>query len=108
MPVRELLDIMGNMPIPSEAKLISDQLEYRDFLIVGILLSELAVRDDKKTGENIKDNWIYIQDKNVKAGRIQIFNNWSPFMVSDTNKTWLGVEYFAMKGIRSGSRQTNP
>ena len=94
MPVRELLNIMDNISIPSEAKLISDRLEYRDFLIVGILLSKLAVQDDKKRGENIKDNWIYIQDKNVKAGRIQIFNNWSPYMVSDTNKTWLGVEYF--------------
>ena len=98
MPVRELLDKMVNISIPSEAKLISDKLEYRDFLIVGILVSELAVRDDKKTGENIKDNWIYIQDKNVKAGRIQIFNNWSPYMVSDANKTWLGVEYFCNEG----------
>ena len=98
MPIRELLDRMINIPIPSETKLISDRLEYRDFLIVGILLSELAVRDDKKTGENIKDNWIYIQDKNVKAGRIQIFNNWSPYMVSDTKKTWLGIEYFCNEG----------
>ncbi len=98
MPVKELLNKMVNISIPSDAKLISDQLEYRDFIIVGILLSELAVRDDKKTGENIKDNWIYIQDKSVKAGRIQIFNNWSPYMVSDGNKIWLGVEYFCNEG----------
>jgi protoporphyrinogen oxidase len=94
IPVKELMDVMVNISIPPEAKSISDKLEYRDFLIVGILLSELAVHDDKNKGENIKDNWIYIQDKNVKAGRIQIFNNWSPYMVSDANNTWLGVEYF--------------
>src|SRR5579863_313212 len=98
MPVRELLDTMSNISIPSEAKLISDRLEYRDFLIVGILVSELAIRDDKNKMENIKDNWIYIQDKNVKAGRIQIFNNWSPYMVRDVNKIWLGVEYFCNEG----------
>ena len=98
MPVRELLDTMLKISIPSETKSISDQLEYRDFLIVGILVSELSVRDDQNKGKNIKDNWIYIQDKNVKAGRIQIFNNWSPYMVSDANKTWLGVEYFCNEG----------
>lgn len=67
-------------------------LEYRDFLIVGILADELEVKE--KTGDAIKDNWIYVQDNTVKAGRLQIFNNWSPFMISNPQQTWLGVEYF--------------
>ena len=44
--------------------------------------------------ENLTDNWIYLQDKELVAGRLQIFNNWSPHMVEDKNNVWLGVEYF--------------
>ena len=41
------------------------------------------------------DNWIYIHNKGVKMGRIQIYNNWSPYLVKDLNNTiWLGLEYF--------------
>lgn len=94
MPVKDIMNRMYNINIPSEVKLISDGLEYRDFLIVGILASSLAIKDDRNKHENIKDNWIYIQDKNIKAGRVQIFNNWSPFMVSNQENTWIGIEYF--------------
>lgn len=91
MPVKELLNMMSGIPIPSSVLQISSHLEYRDFLIVGILASSLSVAEDQ---EPIKDNWIYIQDKNVTAGRLQIFNNWSPYMVADPDNTWIGVEYF--------------
>jgi protoporphyrinogen oxidase len=94
MPVKELVEAMKDTNIPADVKAISSGLQYRDFLIVGILSSKLAVNGNKNTEEEIKDNWIYIQDKNVKAGRIQFFNNWSPFMVSDSADTWLGAEYF--------------
>ena len=40
------------------------------------------------------DNWIYIQEPDVRAGRLQIFNNWSPAMVTDPTLIALGVEYF--------------
>ncbi len=42
----------------------------------------------------VSDNWIYIQEPDVKLGRLQIFNNWSPYMVADQSKIWLGLEYF--------------
>jgi protoporphyrinogen oxidase len=93
MPVKELVDNLEQIPVPREVMAVATALEYRDFLIVGILADELAVKD-AGTGEPVKDNWIYIQDNTVKAGRLQIFNNWSPFMVSNPNQTWLGVEYF--------------
>jgi protoporphyrinogen oxidase len=44
------------------------------------------------------DNWIYIQENDVKVGRIQIFNNWSPNMVQDPSKIWIGLEYFCNEG----------
>jgi len=64
---------------------------YRDFFTVGLLVSDLAV------GE-IKDNWIYIQESDVKVGRLQIFNNWSPYMVADPKLKWIGLEYFCNEG----------
>ena len=46
----------------------------------------------------IRDNWIYIQEPDVQLGRLQIFNNWSPYMVADSKNVWLGLEYFCFKG----------
>ncbi|MEO5683586.1 MAG: NAD(P)/FAD-dependent oxidoreductase [Chitinophagaceae bacterium] len=93
MPVKELFAQLRNIPVAANVQAIAQQLEYRDFLIVGILASDLVVKESNGTGL-VKDNWIYIQDSKVKAGRIQVFNNWSPFMVADPGKVWLGVEYF--------------
>jgi len=45
-------------------------------------------------GSPLKDTWIYIQEPDVLLGRLQIFNNWSPYMVADPNKVWIGLEYF--------------
>jgi len=93
MPVKELFEKMQGIPIPQEVMHIAQNLEYRDFLIVGILAEDLAVKENNTEGL-VKDNWIYIQDNKIKAGRIQVFNNWSPFMVNDPGTVWLGIEYF--------------
>ena len=91
MPVRELIDAMDT-PIPAEVREVSDGLQYRDFITVGLLVDKLRVRE--ADGGTLKDNWIYIQEPDVLVGRLQIFNNWSPYMVADPNKTWIGLEYF--------------
>ena len=91
MPVRELIDAMDT-PIPGEVREVSDGLQYRDFITVGLLVDKLRVRE--ADGGTLKDNWIYIQEPDVLVGRLQIFNNWSPYMVADPNKTWIGLEYF--------------
>jgi protoporphyrinogen oxidase len=65
---------------------------YRDFITVGLLASKLSVRETD--GAALKDNWIYIQEPDVTVGRLQIFNNWSPYLVQDEEKTWIGLEYF--------------
>jgi protoporphyrinogen oxidase len=51
------------------------------------------------------DNWIYVQEPDVKIGRLQIFNNWSPYMVADPNTVWLGLEYFCDEGDALWSMQ---
>ena len=91
MPVRELLRAI-DAPIPKEVQAISDGLVYRDFITVGLLVDRLLLTEPD--GSMIKDTWIYIQEPDVLVGRMQIFNNWSPHMVSDPDKVWIGLEYF--------------
>ncbi|MDR3706179.1 MAG: NAD(P)/FAD-dependent oxidoreductase [Paludibacteraceae bacterium] len=100
MPVRELITSLG-VQVPEEVKKVSDGLQYRDFITVGLLLNKLKIQNETKipTIDNlVPDNWIYIQERDVKVGRLQIFNNWSPYMVSDINKAWIGLEYFCNEG----------
>lgn len=85
MPIKELINSL-NCIIPNEIKEIADGLIYRDFITVGLLLDSVAFE--------LEDNWIYIQESYVKVGRLQVFNNWSPYMVVDNTKTWVGLEYF--------------
>jgi protoporphyrinogen oxidase len=76
-------------------------LVYRDFITVGLLLDRLKIKNNtriKTVNGIIPDNWIYIQETEVKLGRIQVFNNWSPYMVEDLNLVWIGLEYFCTEG----------
>lgn len=91
MPVRDLIRAMGNN-VPGEIREVSEDLHYRDFIIAGLLVKRLAVSE--KDGSPLEDNWIYIQEPGVKVGRLQIFNNWSPWLVSRPDRTWIGLEYF--------------
>jgi len=96
MPVQELIEGMDGA-IPGSVREVASGLQYRDFITVGILLKQLSFQD-KRTGEwkplELKDTWIYIQEKDVTVGRLQIFNNWSPYMVKDAGNTWIGMEFF--------------
>jgi protoporphyrinogen oxidase len=94
MPVKELIHALDS-PIPANVQQVSDGLMYRDFITVGLLLKRLQVRDDSPAGAKLlSDNWIYIQEPDVLVGRMQIFNNWSPYMVADPSLVWVGLEYF--------------
>jgi protoporphyrinogen oxidase/SAM-dependent methyltransferase len=100
MPVKDLIEAMGQS-VPEEAREVAAGLCYRDFITVGLLVGKLKIKNNtsEKTVNNIvPDNWIYVQEKDVKIGRLQIFNNWSPYMVADTNTVWLGLEYFCNEG----------
>ncbi len=91
MPVRELVRAL-DAPVPDEIRAISDGLVYRDFITVGLLVNKLTVTEPD--GSPLKDTWIYIQEPDVLVGRLQIFNNWSPYLVADPSKVWIGLEYF--------------
>jgi len=94
MPVKDLIQSFNGKKIPKNIYKISNNLPYRDFITIGLLVKKLHIRMGSKYIKKIKDNWIYIQEKSVKLGRIQIFNNWSPYLVKDKKKIWLGLEYF--------------
>ncbi len=88
MPVRELIQKL-DPPAPDRVVQAANSLQYRDFLTVALVINQEHL---------FPDNWIYIHDQEVKVGRIQNFKNWSPYMVPDTKKTCLGLEYFCFEG----------
>ncbi|MDH6359117.1 NAD(P)/FAD-dependent oxidoreductase [Parabacteroides sp. PF5-9] len=102
MPIKDLIGAMKCDDLNDEVKKIAQDLPYRDFMTVGLLMDKLLITNKTKqqTWDNIvPDTWIYIQEPDVKIGRLQIFNNWSPYMVSDfKNKVWIGLEYFCNEG----------
>ena len=91
MPVRDLIRAFSP-PAPAEVVDVSEGLVYRDFITVGLLAKKLAVTE--KDGTLLKDNWIYIQEPDVTVGRLQVFNNWSSWLVGSKDKVWIGLEYF--------------
>ena len=93
MPVKELITAL-DCTVPEGVRQVSDGLLYRDFITVGLLVKKLAVRDDSAPNGLVRDNWIYIQEPDVTIGRLQVFNNWSPYLVKDPSTVWIGCEYF--------------
>ena len=91
MPMRELVQAM-DAPVPENVREVSEGLQYRDFITVGLLADRLKVKEPD--GGLLKDTWIYVQEPDVILGRLQIFNNWSPYLVADPTKVWIGLEYF--------------
>jgi protoporphyrinogen oxidase len=87
MPVKELVQALPETWSP-DARAIALNLQYRDFITVGLLYSSDEIP------EPLQDNWIYIQEPGVQVGRIQVFNNWSPYMVAQPNTVWMGLEFF--------------
>ncbi len=100
MPVKDL--VAGMNDVPAEQQKVAEGLPYRDFVTVGLLVNKLNLKNETNltTLSNIvPDCWIYVQDAGVKLGRIQVFNNWSPYLVADPENTvWIGLEYFVTEG----------
>jgi protoporphyrinogen oxidase len=95
MPVRDLVRAISAtdpQPVPAEVVRVSEGLMYRDMITVGLLVSKMTIRE--RDGSPLRDNWVYIQEPDVLVGRLQIFNNWSPYLVSAADKVWIGLEYF--------------
>lgn len=84
MPIPGLFSLLHPV-ISKEALAAANSLSFRDFITVALILKQPNL---------FPDNWIYVHEPNVLVGRIQNFNNWSPFMVPRNGTTCLGLEYF--------------
>lgn len=97
MPVKDLVCGFKGDKIPNKMLEIAKGLPYRDFITVGLLLKRLNLKNKtniKTLGNIVPDCWIYVHEPEAKLLRIQIFNNWSPYMVKDAkNNVWVGLEY---------------
>lgn len=101
MPIKDLVAGLGDN-VPSDVKSIARQLPYRDYNLVGLYCNKINLKNNTKipTINNIcPDSWIYIQEDDITAGRLQIMNNWSPYCVKDfKNKVFISLEYFCNEG----------
>lgn len=100
MPIKDL--VAGMNDVPDNERRIAEGLPYRDYMTLGVLVDKLSLinkTDMKTVGNIVPDCWVYVQDRNVKMGRFQIYNNWSPYLVKDLQNTvWVGLEYFCNEG----------
>lgn len=100
MPLKDLIEGMND--VPKKYVDIASGLPYRDYMTIGVLIPHLNLKNEtnvKTINAIVPDDWVYVHDKNVKMGRFQIYNNWSPYLVKDIENTvWLGLEYFCNEG----------
>jgi len=93
-------------PDDPEVLRIASALPYRDFMTAGLLVRRMRPSSGVMAANGMPpDNWIYVQEPDVKLGRLQVFNNWSPYLVADPNTIWLGLEYFCAEGDALWSMQ---
>jgi protoporphyrinogen oxidase len=99
MPMQDLFRCLDG--VDPECRRVAEGLRYRDFISVGLLVRRLKLRNGsgvRTLNGLIPDNWIYVQEPDVALGRLQVFNNWSPYLVKDPDTVWLGLEYFCTEG----------
>ena len=102
MPVKDLVLGFSGQEVPQEMLDIAKGLPYVDFQTVGVLVNKIKLKNKTKMktlGNIVPDCWIYVQEPEVKMLRLQIFNNWSPYLVKDAENTvWIGLEYTCQEG----------
>jgi protoporphyrinogen oxidase len=88
MPITELVQKMRPR-VPDSVMTAAASLRYRSLITVNLLFHRATT---------LPDNWIYLHSPEVKAGRLQLYRNWSPDMVPAGNYSSMGFEYFCFEG----------
>ena len=100
--IKDLIAAIDGIEVPEDVRRIARELPYRDFITVGLCVDRMKIKNETKIKtyqQRVPDTWIYIQERDVKIGRLQVFNNWSPYLVADYENTmWIGLEYFCTEG----------
>jgi protoporphyrinogen oxidase len=69
---------------PDDVRAAAERLRYRHLCLIALITEE---------PDPFPDNWIYLHDPGVRAGRVQNFGAWSRDMVRP-GTSCLGAEYF--------------
>ena len=101
MPIKDLIHSFSKEKAPQEITDISANLPYREFMSVGLIVDQLKLKNTTKVKtfmDMIPDSWIYVQEPDVKMGRLQVFNNWSAYLFKNKeeiqSKAFISLEYF--------------
>ena len=108
MPIKELIEDLSG--VPQAIRDIAYGLPYRDYMLVSFMVKNWNLKNNTewKTINNISpDSWIYIQDRGIKAGRIYIPKNFSPYLSNNINDTLIGLEYFCDEGDKFWNMDDN-
>jgi protoporphyrinogen oxidase len=100
MPLKDLMTMLTPFP-PAEVRAVSDNLIYRDFIMTGIIAKTMCQGKVGPVYPGVRllpDTWIYLQEPDVISGRLQIYNNWSPYMAASRDCAWIGLEFFCNEG----------
>lgn len=84
MPLDELVKKLRPLP-PDRVLGAAHALRYRSIITVNLLFRQPTL---------IPDNWIYIHSPEIQACRLQLYANWSPYMVPAASFSSVGFEYF--------------
>ncbi len=99
MPVKDFVN--GLSEVPFNVTEVVHGLSYRGLVTIGVELLDMGIKNDtyEKTVNNIiPDSFLYVNENDVKLGRIQVYNNFSPYMVGKDNHIWLGLNYYCNEG----------
>jgi protoporphyrinogen oxidase len=88
MPITELVQKMRPRA-PDRVMTAAASLRYRSIITVNLLFRKATT---------LPDHWIYLHSPEVKAGRLQLYTNWSPDLVPAGNYSSIGFEYFCTEG----------
>jgi protoporphyrinogen oxidase len=93
--VREFDQVISSMPLtvlvsrlmdaPAEVREAAGQLTFRNTILVYLRIASPNV---------CPDNWLYVQEPQLRAGRITNFRNWVPSLYGDSPDTILAVEFW--------------
>ena len=87
MPITRLIE--GFAPVPPEVTQATQQLRFRNTVLVYLLVDG---------SDLFPDNWIYVHAKEMGCGRITNFRNWVPELYGESRQTVVALEYWCYDG----------
>ena len=95
IPISELIK---GLDAPYDIKQNAINLPYRDYILTGFYPDDFNLENTttyKTINNKAPQCWFYLQEKDATAARIQVMNNWSPYLVGNCKKNYLiSLEYF--------------